>query len=538
MTVQMWLWILIGPNIVTKVHGYASKSIIESCDSMAPKHYNKATGEDFKPQDTDSLYMVSCNPGRKGDPVTVSLISTAQEPFKGFMLMARQQGRVDDSHPVGKFILLEPDKSKLLDCGGFADSAVMQKNNVKKSLVKVNWTAEEEELNITFRATFVKSFDTFWERVDVNYTALPENSTPTPSTTKPSTTELSTSKSHTTGPSTEALSTTKSSTAELSTTKSNTSVLSTAELSTTKSSTAELSTTKSHTTGPSTTKSNTTAPSTEELSTTELSTTKSHTTGPSTEALTTNEPSMTTLSSYTSVTSSTSTNISQSCEGKESYHQAGTALICFESLFMELSKIISAVTTSSFSHHLNKKLNTSGCVLCLATEISAFLLFYMGEPRKVILSALVIVLIVIQFLELVIVLLPIGPSHELKEICNLVDKIFSVTHLFFTSAVIFVGVLENDNCRKNWKECWLLKVMTAYTVWILLFVIWVFVSGIYRQTILTTSKIGNSKAEGRGQQRTKRKLSVAQVIGVSVILIAGTMAFTVAVIYGIFTSGE
>ncbi|XP_067370462.1 putative ferric-chelate reductase 1 isoform X4 [Channa argus] len=510
MTVQMWLWILIGPNIVTKVHGYASKSIIESCDSMAPKHYNKATGEDFKPQDTDSLYMVSCNPGRKGDPVTVSLISTAQEPFKGFMLMARQQGRVDDSHPVGKFILLEPDKSKLLDCGGFADSAVMQKNNVKKSLVKVNWTAEEEELNITFRATFVKSFDTFWERVDVNYTALPENSTPTPSTTKPSTTELSTSKSHTTGPSTEALSTTKSSTAELSTTKSNTSVLSTAELSTTKSSTAELSTTKSHTTGPSTTKSNTTAPSTEELSTTELSTTKSHTTGPSTEALTTNEPSMTTLSSYTSVTSSTSTNISQSCEGKESYHQAGTALICFESLFMELSKIISAVTTSSFSHHLN----------------------------KVILSALVIVLIVIQFLELVIVLLPIGPSHELKEICNLVDKIFSVTHLFFTSAVIFVGVLENDNCRKNWKECWLLKVMTAYTVWILLFVIWVFVSGIYRQTILTTSKIGNSKAEGRGQQRTKRKLSVAQVIGVSVILIAGTMAFTVAVIYGIFTSGE
>ncbi|KAK2907792.1 hypothetical protein Q8A73_008865 [Channa argus] len=76
---------------------------------------------------------------------------TAQEPFKGFMLMARQQGRVDDSHPVGKFILLEPDKSKLLDCGGFADSAVMQKNNVKKSLVKVNWTAEEEELNITFR---------------------------------------------------------------------------------------------------------------------------------------------------------------------------------------------------------------------------------------------------------------------------------------------------------------------------------------------------------------------------------------------------
>ncbi|KAK2835618.1 hypothetical protein Q5P01_016102 [Channa striata] len=207
---------------------------------------------------------------------------------------------------------------------------------------------------------------------------------------------------------------------------------------------------------------------------------------------------------------------------------------------MDVCIIVSAVTTSSFSHHLNKWLKTSGCVLCLAAEVSAFILFYTGELSKVIVSALVIVLMVINLVELVIISLPFGPSHELTEICNIVDKIFSVTHHVFTTAVIFVGILESENCRNNWKEYWLLKVMAAYTAWIFLFVIWVFVSGIRRPTLLTRSKIGDSKAEGFGQERTKTKLRAAQVIGicVSVILIAGTMAFTVAIIYGIFKPGE
>lgn len=38
------------------------------------------------------------------------------------MLEAREQGRVDESHPVGKFILLDPDNTQLLTCGGLSVS--------------------------------------------------------------------------------------------------------------------------------------------------------------------------------------------------------------------------------------------------------------------------------------------------------------------------------------------------------------------------------------------------------------------------------
>lgn len=62
--------------------------------------------------------------------------------------------------------------------------------------------------------------------------------------------------------------------------------------------------------------------------------------------------------------------------------------------------------------------------------------------------------------------------------------------LLHTVAVIFVGVFETDDCRKNRKESWLLKVMVAYTVWILLFVIWVFIFSTYGKAILGRSKIG------------------------------------------------
>ncbi|KAK2835619.1 hypothetical protein Q5P01_016103 [Channa striata] len=333
----MWLWILIFLDIVTKVHGFASNSIAESCQSMSPVHFNRATGENFKPQNTESSFQVICNHGQKAEPVTVSLISTGPNRFKGFMLEARTRG-VDESQPVGKFIILQPDRSKVLTCGGSADSAVMQQTNAGKSSVKVNWTAEGQELDIVFRATFVESFGKFWESVYGNCNTSGDTSTTTstlnpstlnPSTTKPSTTELSTAKTSTTKPSTTELSTAKTSTTKPSTTD-----LSTAKTSTTKPSTTELSTAKTSTTKPSTTdlstaKTSTTKPSSTELSTAKTSTTKSNTAEPSTEELSTNDASRTTSSPTTSVTSSTLPNITQSCE-RNYYHQVGTALICFD----------------------------------------------------------------------------------------------------------------------------------------------------------------------------------------------------------------
>lgn len=58
-----------------------------------------------------------------------------------------------------------------------------------------------------------------------------------------------------------------------------------------------------------------------------------------------------------------------------------------------------------------------------------------------------------------------------------------------TVAVIFVGVVV-IKCSSTRTKAWLLKVMVAYTAWIFLFVIWVFVFSTHRNAILGRSKIG------------------------------------------------
>ncbi|XP_054459043.1 uncharacterized protein LOC129094802 [Anoplopoma fimbria] len=444
----MWLWILIGLNIIAKVHGHSSGNFPESCESMSPLHKGEG-GIPFPPQNTEPPFKITYNlPKKKGEPITVSLQGNNNKEFLGFMLEARQTD-INGGPPVGKFIVLEDGTTRLLSCGGSADTAVSQRNNQRKSLFQVNWTAQGAEVDVTFRATIVEKYDIFWESVDVDL-IFPPSTTPTPST-QPSTT-----------------------------------------------SSTEPSTTSS--TEPSTT----------------ISTTKSNT----------SEASMTTQ--------------------QEPVHlipleRAGIVVMNVVSFFvvlkMELSNIvITTLPNSFFSRRLDKVLNISCGVLCAAVEISAVVLFCMGDAIKVALVALVCVALVINFIELVIVCLPIGQSHELKEICDYAVKVCSVIHLIFTMAVIFVGVLEIHNCRKNRTDFWLLKVMVAYTVWILLFVIWVFVSSTQRKAILGRSKIGNQQ---NSEDKKEMKLSGAQVIVtvVSVIFIIGSLCFAVAVVVAVGMSG-
>ncbi|XP_075943896.1 uncharacterized protein LOC142946475 isoform X2 [Anarhichas minor] len=450
----MWLWILIGLNIIAKVHGFSNGVFQQPCHSMLPEH-RRRDGVLHAPQNTKPPFELSCDkPENEGGPITVSLRSTqTATQFRGFMVEARDTS----GRPVGKFILLDPSMTRLLFCNGLADSAVINSNNQKKSWLKVNWMAQGADVDVTFRATFVETFDTFWEPVDAKGC---QTTTPTPST-QPSTTTST----------------------ELSTTIST-------ELSTTIS--TVLSTTIST-----------------ELSTT-ISTTKSNTA----------ESSMTTQQVFV---------ICNLLEG------AGIVAIIVDSflvvLKMALSNIfITALHNSPFSHCLNKWSQISCSLLCAALEISAVVLLCVAEPIKVTLVALVCVAIVINFIELVIVCLPIGPSHELKEICDHAAKVFSVIHQIFTIAVIFVGV--SDNCRKNW----LLKVMVAFTLFILLYAIWLFVSSTQRKAILGRSKLGSLQNSERGKQQGKVKLSGAEVIvtAVSVIFTFGNLCFSVAVAVGIF----
>lgn len=66
----MWMWILTGLNIVTKVHGYASFPFPESCESMSPQHLNSETGQLLKPQNTEPPFEIYYNHGKQEEPIT------------------------------------------------------------------------------------------------------------------------------------------------------------------------------------------------------------------------------------------------------------------------------------------------------------------------------------------------------------------------------------------------------------------------------------------------------------------------------------
>ncbi|XP_069006435.1 mucin-12-like [Embiotoca jacksoni] len=434
----MWMWILIGFTIVTKVHGSSDGRFPKSCESMAPVHVSRG-GILYTPQTTDPPFMVDYLPiSKPGEPITVLLKSKQSTNFRGFLLEAREVE--DKGRPVGKFIMLEPDTTQLLTCGDLTDSAVSQTNNRQKNLIRVNWTAQgqEQELNVIFRATFVQSFTTFWERVSV---PLPQpTSTPEPSTTT-STPEPSTTTS-TPEPSTTA------NTPEPSTTTS------TPEPSTT-TSTPEPSTTTS-TPHPSTT---TSTPEPCTTSTPEPSTTTS-TPEPSTTT-STPHPSTTTSTPQPSPTTSTpkpstTTSIPKPSTTKSTTEpllkdpcttpfnigeRETTMLMCLdcvlEEIKLEISNVITVLFASSpFYHYVNKVSKIVGSTLCAAVEILSLILVCAGDSCKVTLIALVCVVIVINSIELVIVSLSIGSSHELKGISDFAVKVCFVIHEIFTSAFL------------------------------------------------------------------------------------------------------
>ncbi|XP_039463273.1 uncharacterized protein LOC120436386 isoform X2 [Oreochromis aureus] len=404
---KMWIWILISLNIISKLHAYSDGSLIEACDSMLPNHNGAA------PQTTEPPFMVEYVPGSyPGEPVTVLLKSEESTYFRGFMLEAREVA--DEKRLTGKFVLLDPEQTRLLTCGGLEGSAVSHTLNLDKTLIRVNWTATEAEQDITFRATFLHTFGIFWENVNI---ILPQRTTTTTTTPEPTTT-------------------------------------------------------------PSTTK--------------------------------------------------CSTNIEE---------RAGIALMCFDSVLVAEMKVISNIgkvllASEAVFHHINKVCKVAGNVLCVALEISSLILFSIGDSFKVIFFALVCVMIVINFTGIVVVSLGIRSGPEGKKICEYAANVCFVIHNIFTIAVIFVGVMEND-CGNNMRDSWLLKVMIAFTVWDFLNVIWI--------VILSSEKRGHLGMSERNKQQVRvcfshcqRRLRDAVVNSVSVILFAGAISFSIAIIVGIF----
>ncbi|XP_049910893.1 reelin domain-containing protein 1-like isoform X3 [Epinephelus moara] len=560
---KMWLWILIGLNVVSKVHGYANGYFPDSCGNMFVNHRGR-DGVQYVPQNTELPFTMTLTYSQKGDPIKVTLERNPSAEFRGFMLEAWTNGT---EHPVGNFILLESDKTRLLKCRNIPGQAVSQRNNQRKTLIHVNWTAGGQDItDINFRVTFVESFSRFWNVANLNVT-LPSPTTPSPNDTTPMTTIKNTTPgttTETTMPSTTKETTTPSTTTETTTpgtttettkpsTTRGTTMPSTTTETTTPSTTTETTTpgTTTETTKPSTTR-GTTMPSTTKETTTPSTTTETTTPGTTTETTMPSTTTETTTPGITTEITKPSTTRGPSTTTQrpgllDLFKGVGTSVMNFRSVLvllrMELPTILMTMTTlvNSLCSHPNKGLKISCCLLCAAIEISALVLFCLAEPIKVTLLVLVCVTIVINFVELVIVCLPIGPSHELKEISDIIVEACSVIHSIFTIAVIVVSVLDNDSCGKKRKDSWLVKVTIAFTVWMVLFVIWVIIRCILRNTILGRNKTGSLKSsESWRRQRKKKKPSATEKIfsAASALFFFGATCFAVAVTVGIFWCQE
>nr|XP_020462715.1 filamentous growth regulator 23-like [Monopterus albus] len=609
----MWMWTVIGLNILTMVHGFSNGNFPQSCTSMLPVHLDN-NNKQIPPQNTEAPFEVRTLPVSRGEPITVFLKSKTSVAFRGFMLEAQK----NKDRPVGRFILLDTSFGQLLGCNGSADSAVSNNNNLDKTSISVNWTAQGENSDIVFRATFLQTFSRYWTSVistplpQTTSTTTPSTSTrtttlntttsattttatqsATASTTTPNTSTSSTMASTKTSnrtPSTTSITTPSTTTSTITpstskrTTTLNTTTTSTTTTTATQSATASTTTPNTSTsstmastktsnrtpsttsiTTPSTTTS-TITPSTSKRTTT-LNTTTTTATQSATSTITSNmstsstTPSTTTSTTEPSLLSIASTASSTSPTGQVSRpirrdtQRAGITMTSFDCVFvvmkMGLYNIDNTLTNSPVFHPLNKGLIILCGVLCAATEIAALVLFNEGDSNKVTLVALVCVVLVINFIELVIVSVPWGPSLELKKMCNLAVKVCSVIHVVFTIAVTFIGVYETDNCSKNIEESWLIKVMAADTAWIFLSIIWVFVASIQSQTTVGRHTTGGSQnseeftlqgltQQRSTQQRKKKQLTAAKatVVGVSAIISVGAMAFNIAIIVGIFGCSE
>ncbi|XP_028259106.1 uncharacterized protein LOC114434248 isoform X2 [Parambassis ranga] len=588
--IKMWKWIvLLFCGIIIKVHGYSNGVFPEACESMAPNHIFR--GKPFSPQTNGNPpFQITIIENNPEGPITVILEGQKGETFRGFMLEARIPG---ENHAVGKFIKLEPDQTTLMTCSGLEDSAASQSLNHKKHSLRINWTAGAETTrNIQFRATFLKDFSTFWVNVtkDLSLTttttesATPtttttESATPTTTTTESATPTTTTTESATptttTTESATTTTTTESATLTTTTTDSATPTTPTTEsatpTTTTPSTTPTTTTTESATPTTTTTESATTTTSTESATITVARTTPTITsitpnststesatptnTTPTTTLTTTTPstttptiaPNSTTAKSATPTTSTApSTTVATSMpdptvtgtHSHQSIHvhwetsvllMTGDCIV--EAVKVGISNIFTVLCAGDLAfRRLYKVSKFLTFTLCVILEVVSVVLLCLRDPINVTLVALVSSVMLINCIELVLACLPIGPSHELKEICDLSDKVCCFIHTFLTVTVIFFGAWQIENCRNNIIESWLLKVLIVLTVWIFLNAIFVFIFSIHKKAILGKCKMGNNKK----QQRAKN-LSTPRVIVCAVFLLfdVGTAAFLVAVIAGI-----
>ncbi|KAF6726396.1 Ferric-chelate reductase 1 [Oryzias melastigma] len=441
---KMWVQVLISFSIISKAHGFSGGRFPQSCGSLLPQHEKDSAP--ISPETTEPPFSVTFESSwRPGDPVTV-VLSSNESTFRGFMLDAQISSKPGTS-PAGQFVILDSERTQLLDCYDLKASAVSQTNNQRKTQVKVNWTAEGEERDVVFRATFLEAFSRFWNPISV---PLPKLTT----TIKPSSPEPTTT--------TDVTQTTKAK-----------------------------------------------------------------------EDIDNGHLEVNSIPSFVLILSLLIYYIFLSLPQK-----VPILLMFLESIVEEIKMEIFNIQTflfdqKPFNFGLIKMSLLMSSLLVFGADVSSLVLFRVFS-FQVAPVALVSVLIVVASGELLAAFMPIGPSHELKKIWELVLRGCFAVHQILTTVVLFLGVLgSTDASGRKRGRSWSLNVMITFTVWILLTQIWNLVLGIHKRAILEGSRSDESKHSRRSGTRSLRAPAVILII-TSVTFAVGAVAFAVALIVGLF----
>ncbi|KAK7118563.1 hypothetical protein R3I94_022150 [Phoxinus phoxinus] len=169
----MFLYVLLA-CVVGIVQCYSSGLVSGSCGSLMPGHGTIG-------QTSTSPFTVTAGKTtfKEGDEITVSLSAQSTDYFEGFMLQANLVG---SQNPIGTFTVTD-NRAQGLVCNSVANRAVSHTSNLKNILMEAKWTAPTsgQLSNIEFRATFVRSKQTFW--VGVKSSAVVYNGTGTATAT-------------------------------------------------------------------------------------------------------------------------------------------------------------------------------------------------------------------------------------------------------------------------------------------------------------------------------------------------------------------
>lgn len=146
------------------VDGFGGGAPMGSCLTFFPKH------DHVDKQVCPSPYWIelSVPSFRPSQEINVTLTAPKGQTFIGYMLNVHRQSG-DTEEILGSFTHYPVESTKALPCLGGKQNMITHKDNRHHQALTVTWKAPADEVgNITFRATFVKSFRVFWADVTVD----------------------------------------------------------------------------------------------------------------------------------------------------------------------------------------------------------------------------------------------------------------------------------------------------------------------------------------------------------------------------------